>query len=400
MDTTIIQTSLSTVMMAVLTTNVFLIILTLCLVNEKLLVRAGYKLLALFVIFTTLRYTLPIELPFTITIKLPHIFSQFIMKCYDRLFHFGEQSISLWQLFKIIWLIGFIIAVIIHLISYYRSSRYIVLYGKELTNTAPYKELLDTICTSKKRANHFRVVELPGLDVPALFGIIHPRILIPEHFELPEKQLTYILQHEATHHFNRDLMLKNIIKIITLAYWWDPFSWLLNRQTDVILEMRIDDNLTTKNVDITREYMQCLINISERASKKKLLPGSLTIGILPSGYKDLKRRFGLMISNQTKPSVGWNILLIIITFSIYTISYGIILEGYLPAQETISNIELTNDSFQLENLVFPTPDNSYFIDNLDGTYSLYMNGELWDTTDSLEYYSKEIPVYTQDTLPQ
>lgn len=399
-ESSLAQTSLSTVMMAVITTNVFLILVTLCLVNEKLLVRAGYRLLALFVVFTTLRFVLPIELPFTITLKLPMIVSQVITKCHDRLFLFSEQSISLWQIFKCIWLLGFIIGIIAHIITYYYSSRHIVLYGKELTNTEPYRQILTRIYQDKHKKNCFRIIELPGLDVPALFGILHPRILIPSDFEVTEKQLTYILQHEATHHFNHDILLKNIIKIITLAYWWDIFSWLLRRQTDLILEMRIDDSLTMADITTTQEYMQCLIEISEHASGKKILPGNLTIGILPSGYKDLKRRFQLMINNQNKINIGRSILLLGIGLCLYLSSYAIVLEAYLPPSEFVPQDLSTFEDYSPDDLFFPSSDNSYFIDNEDGTYDYYINGNCLETVDSLDYYPDDIPVYTRDTVPQ
>lgn len=398
-DTSLVQTSLSTVMMAVLTTNVFLIFLVLCLVNEKLLVRAGYKLLALFVLFTTLRFVLPIELPFAITLKLPVAISQIIAKCHNRLFLVCEQPISLWQFFKLVWLAGIIIGLMLHILSYYRSSQHIVLYGKELTSSDPYKSLLSQICTEKGFTNNFRVIELPGLDVPALFGIIHPRILVPEHFEMPQKQLTYILCHEATHHFKHDLLLKNIIKIITLIYWWDIFSYLLNRQTDIILEMRIDDSLTMTDPTVTREYMQCLIEMSDRASQKRLLPNSLTIGILPSGYKDLKRRFRLMISNQNKPYKTWGVLLFIIASSIYLFSYAIILEGYTPPEEIVPQYWEETDNINPSDYVFISSENSYFIDNEDGSYEFYINGSRIETVTSLDYYPKDIPIYTQGTAP-
>lgn len=399
-ETSLVQTSLSTVIMAVFTTNAFLVLLVLCLVNEKLLVRAGYKLLALFVLFTTLRFVLPIELPFTITLKFPAFISQVIASCHNRLFQFNGQPISLWLLFKLIWLIVFIIGLISHLFSYYSSSRHIVLYGKELTDTEPYKKLLTQICVEKGCSNVFRVIELPGLDVPALFGIIHPRILVPENFELPERQLAYILHHEATHHFKHDILLKNIIKIITLAYWWDIFSWLLNRQTDVILEMRIDDSLTMTNATITQEYMQCLIEMSDRASKKRVLPNSLTICILPSGYKDLKCRFRLMMNNQNKPQIKWSILLLTIALGIYLFSYAIILEAYIPPEEIAATHWTDIDDINPSDYVFISNENSYFIDNEDGSYEFYMNGSRIETVTSLDYYPDDIPIYTKDIAPQ
>lgn len=399
METTIIQTSFSTVMMAVLTTNVFLILLTLCLVSRKLLVRAGYKLLAIFAAFTALRFLLPIELPFAFTLRLPRMISRLIVKCHERLFDFAGQPLSLWQIFKGIWLAGFLITVAIQIFSYFRYSRHIVLYGKELTDKEPYKRLIEDICLSRKRKNRFRVIALPDLDTPALFGILHPRILLPEEYELTDKQLFYILRHETAHHFNHDILLKGIVKIITLAYWWDPFSWLLNRQADVILEMHVDDTLTTRNTDTTIEYMQCLVDISERTSGRHSADNLMVGFLLPSGLEDLKRRFGLITNNQEKHSLLWTFFLLAVSFGIYIASYTVILEGYIPPQEIVNlDLLLPDELPQVENIIFPTADNSYFIDNQDGTYTLYLDGKTWDTVDSLKHYPEGIPVYTLDNL--
>lgn len=390
-DTSFVQTSFSTFLMAIITTNIFLILLSVCLVNSKLLTRAGHRLLALFVLFTTLRFIFPIELPFTVTIKLPAIISQLIANCHNRLFLICGQPISFISIFKFAWVGGFILGLVKLIITYYRSSKMIVLYGKELTNTQPYQKLIAQICTEKGRANRFRIIELPGLNTPALFGIIHPRILIPEGFQIAEQDLTYILQHEAAHHFNHDILLKNIIKVITLFYWWDIFSWILNRQAEVILEMRIDNRITTDKTT-TEEYMHCLIHISELAVQKSILPRSITLGVLPKGYQDLKRRFMLMINNQKKNNPMWTIILLLISVSIYLFSYMVVFEAYKAPEEIVPNV--------YGDFMFPSSDNSYFIANEDGTYDYYMNGARLETVDSLQYYPDDIPVYTRDNAPQ
>lgn len=38
-------------------------------------------------------------------------------------------------------------------------------------------------------------------------------------------------------------------------------------------------------------------------------------------------------------------------------------------------------------------ENSFFIDNQDGTYDLYITGQYIETIDSLEYYDQTIPIY-------
>ncbi len=396
----IVHASLSTTLMAVVTTGILLIILTICLASKRILVHAGYKLLALFVVFTTLRFLLPVEFPFTVNIYLPAMVSNIMAFCRTRLFLFNGQPISLWGIFKLVWLTGFIIGLISYVLSYYFASRRLILYGKELTHTEPYKSLLEQICQTQGKRNCFRVIELPGLAVPVLFGIIHPRILIPEKFEATERQLKYILQHEATHHFHHDLLFKAIIKIITLAYWWDIFAWFLNDQADVIFEMRIDDTVTAADADITHEYMECLIEIAEKTARKRILPSSLTIGIFPSGRKDLKRRFQLMCANQKRLQTRWSIWVMLTLAVIYISSYFFILEDYVPTWQTITANPDLLEGENFEDLLFPTAENSYFIDNLDGTYDFYLNNEFWETVDTLEYHQEDIPVYTRDTTLQ
>lgn len=395
-----IQASLSTTLMAVVTTFVLLLILAICLSSKKILVHAGYKLLALFIVFTILRFLFPVEFPFTVNIYLPDIISDIMTYCRLRLFRLNGQPISLWEIFKLVWLIGFVVGLISYVFSYYETSKHLILYGKELTHSAPYKIPLEQICQNKGKKNCFRIIELPGLAVPVLFGILHPRILIPENFKATEQQLKYILQHEATHHFHHDLIFKAIIKIITLAYWWDIFAWILNNQSDVIFEMHIDDTVTAADAGITLEYMKCLIDIAENTARKRILTSDLTIGILPAGRKDLRRRFQLMSVNQEKTHMGWSILLLLIVTTIYLSSYTFVLESYTPTWQSIpaSPDNLSYDNF--EDLLFPTSQNSYFIDNQDGTYDFYLNNEFWETVDTLEYHPKDIPVYSIDNVPQ
>lgn len=391
-----LESSIATVMMAVITTNLFLILLTICLIHKKILVRAGYKLLAIFVVFTVLRFALPFEFPFTVDLHLPSSISQFILEMHRRRFSFYGQSFSLWNLFTWIWAIGAIFGIVKYIVSYFQSNYYIILYGKELTNQLVYRERLDQICRTWNRPNRFRVIELPGLDSPMLFGIFAPRILVPENMELTEPDLSYILRHEASHHFHHDLALKSIIKIITLIYWWDPFCILLNSQADVILEMRIDNGITLTNVMSTDEYMRCLAHVTDSISKRTPLSQSLTIGLFSEKNAALKRRFALLTHNQEKPHLAMNVLLLLATVTIYLASYAVIPEAY----RTVENVfpEQFLDGYEVK-IIPSSPSDIYFIDNGDGTYDVYINNEYAETFDSLEYFPSDTPVYTEEYRP-
>lgn len=391
-----LESSIATVMMAVITTNLFLILLTICLIHKKILVRAGYKLLAIFVVFTVLRLVLPFEFPFTIDLQLPSGISQLFIQIHAWRFSFHGQSFSLWNLFTWIWAIGAVVGIVKYIISYFQSNYYIILYGKELTNQPVYRERLDQICRTWNRPNRFRVIELPGLDSPMLFGIFAPRILVPEHMDLTEPDLSYILRHEASHHFHHDLALKSIIKIITLIYWWDPFCILLNSQTDVILEMRIDNGITLTNVMSTDEYMRCLAHVTDAISKRTPLPHSLTIGLFSEKNAALKRRFALLTNNQEKPHLAMNALLLLTTVTVYLVSYAVIPEAYCTVENVLPEQFL--DGYEVK--VIPSSQSDiYYIDNGDGTYDVYVKNKYVETMDSPEYFPSDVPVYTNENRP-
>lgn len=389
-----LESSIATIIMAVFTTNLFLILLTLCLINKKILVRSGYKLLAIFVVFTVLRLALPFEFPFTIDLYLPSDISQIFIQVHAWRFYFCGRSFSLWNLFTWIWAIGAVIGIVKYIISYFQSNYYIILYGKELTNQPVYRDRLDQICKDRNRPNHFRVIELPGLDGPVLFGIFAPRILVPEDMELTEPDLSYILRHEATHHFHHDLALKSIIKIITLIYWWDPFCILLNSQADVILEMRIDDGVTLTDVMSTDEYMRCLVHVTNAISKHTPLSQSLTIGLFSTKNAALKRRFELLTNNQEKPRLAMNVLLLLATVTIYLVSYAVIPEAYCTIENAFPEQDL-----EAHGAVSLSEMNCYLIDNSDGTYDVYYKDHYMETVDTLDFYSPDIPVYTDENRP-
>ena len=387
----------TTTLMAILTTGIFLTLLTICLINRSLLIRFGYKLLALFVLFSFLRFVLPVEFPFTQWVALPVGISDVIAIFRRRLFVFGQQSASMWNIFECIWITGAVCGIFHYIISYIRASRYLVLYGKELTTISPYQELVAQICEEQKRPNHFRIIELPGLSTPMLFGIFSPKILLPERLSLDNTQAYYILRHEMTHHFHHDLILKCLIKIITLIYWWNPFCILLNRQTGIILEMHVDDSVTRSDSKETAEYMNCLIEYASNSARKAPFSRAITMQLLPKKDSDLVKRFYLMANNQQKSDVPLTVLISIIVLGIYIGSYMFIFEAYHSPQE--ENMGLPDDIEFLKEIRVVYDTDSYFIDNGDGTYDLYSNGKYLETMTTIDDFYPNAPVYTPENNP-
>ena len=383
--------------MAILTTGIFLTFLTVCLLHRGLLTRFGYKLLALFVLFSFLRFLIPMEFSFTQTVLLPLGVSDVIGLLRHRLFFFLGQPVSIWLLFEYIWALGAIIGILHYAFSCLRARHYIVLHAKELTDTEPYRTMIANICREQNRPNHFRVIELPGLNVPMLFGIFSPKILIPEHLQLSESHTYYILRHEMTHHFHHDLILKGLVKIITLIYWWNPLCILLNKQTDVILEMRVDDSLTRSDINRTIEYMNCLIDYATDTVQKAPFSKSFTMSLFAKKDSDLVKRFVLMSNNQNKTDLPLSILICGIVTCVYLCSYLFIFEASKPP--SMENLDIPSDFNDIGQLHTGVESSNYFIDNGDGTYDLYYGGVYVETTDSTEYSYPGTPIYTPENSP-
>ncbi len=60
-------------------------------------------------------------------------------------------------------------------------------------------------------------------DTPALYGILRPRIVLPEGFD--QEHLDYILLHEKVHMKRRDNLWRMLAVITACLHWFNPFIW-------------------------------------------------------------------------------------------------------------------------------------------------------------------------------
>lgn len=376
----------STVYMTVLISNLFLILMILCFRNTKLLINAGYQLLAFFVMFISLRFLLPIEFPFATTLLLPKWLSRVISQIRHPLFNLGNFEVSIWSFLLVIWGVG----IIFHLTKYIRLTRrirhQIFSNALEITSTEPYASVLQRICNRYNRKNSFRVLEVTGINTPMLYGIRQPFILIPDNLTLSEDDLYYTLVHETSHHFHHDLLLKRIVKLITILYWWNPLCHLLNHQVNMVLEMRIDHKAASSNKATILAYLNCLLHLAEQGSTQHRQMGLSTMHLLPEHQDALTIRFQ-MLTHQKK-RLALTLTFLVLFIATFISSYLVIFEAYYASPEV------------LETTIGQTVDNTYAVQKADGTYDIYFNNFFIENTDSLEYYISDIPIYPEGEIKE
>ena len=382
--------SFSTVLMAVLSSNLIIIFTAVCFCHKDLLVSFGYKMFAMVLGIAALRFALPFEFSFATNITLSHTLSMVVSNLWHTLFMFGSLRISIWAVFEIVWVIGILVKLAILIKDHLVFNHWVVWYSINLTNDEHYSRLLDEICGDS--SHPFCVFELSGLKVPMLYGIRNPRILVPAGMKLQEEDLRYLLSHETAHHFHHDILIKLGISLLTVVYWWNPACYALKGQLDAILEMRIDDYVAGDSFEARRGYLRCLVYVAEcgtgKTSKKIRIPENSIALFNPHRFNNLTNRFHMM-GRDPKPYARFlHVAALTFTAAVYLFSYAFIFEArYVAPEDDIATI----DSSGADN---------YAVLNADNTYDVYYGGFLMNTVDTLENYHAGMPVYDSlDEVP-
>lgn len=382
--------SFSTVLMALLTSSILAGLTAVIFLHNKTMVCAGYKLLGVFVGLAAVRIIFPFEFPFTSNIPMTSMPAEIVAFFRKPQIRILNTAVSFWNLFEIIWMIGIILNSIRYMHQYRRAQNYILKYGQDRTEDIKYKTILETICRQHSRKNDFRVMELPNMNIPVIFGFKNPCIILPNDLSISEDKLHYVLYHEAMHHFHHDFLIKSIIRFFSILYWWNPAFIILYKQANTLLEMHIDGTITHHETDITDSYAECLLYMKRNSVKHSPQPMSGFLKkescfLVQSQDKDFKRRLIMLLQDFAKPKkVFTGIILTVLMAGVYLASYFFIFEANYDLPQFIE-----------ESLFIPNTGNTYFIQDDAFHYEIYINGTYFETVDSLENYPNGIKIYNK-----
>lgn len=376
--------SFSTVYMTFLSSTVLLFILILFLKNIKLLARSGYQLLVVLFGLTFLRFVLPIELPFTVTILLPRSISYILSQIQHPFFSLGKWEISMWTILEAIWIVGILVSAFKYFHRRSRSRYAVLVNSLDCTDEVQSSDVLEKICAGKKRRNNFHVQRSSAITVPMVTGIFRPTISLPEDLELSNKDSFFVLAHEAFHHFYHDVLTKAVVRALNIIYWWNPFSKRLDRATGNLLEYRIDDKVTESKPGSTLDYLRCMEKLAEFAASKCAETGCDDDSpLFTDDETELTRRFKVLLMQKKNEKLGLKIALLTLMILLFVGSYMVTFEAhYISPENARGTIELSAE-------------NTYAVEKEDGTYDIYFNNSFTENIDSLKYYSR-IPTYTEE----
>jgi len=224
------------------------------------------------------------------------------------------------EILLLVWMTGFIFKSYQIVVLYYRLYNNI----KRLPYCCSMEPILDKIGIKKKRFVNFKIVKTSELMTPAIFGLFHPTIIIPNN-DYTQEELYYIFCHETEHYYQRDLWIKVILEFLCALYWWNPFSKVFRELVSKTIEMRIDSKIIGTMDERQRlEYLSCLLKVAK--SHKKSI-NNLTVAF--NGKKaNLKQRFYHVLNYQITQKKRLIVVNSILAGIIIFLSLAITLEPY------------------------------------------------------------------------
>lgn len=240
----------------------------------------------------------------------------------------GGGSITLLAVMTLVWMLGGLAVISVHLISYlhYRSQ-----VNKEGTIIKD-RRILRRMYELKRELRikrTIRAVEYPEAASPMVIGFVNPVLILPD-ARYSGEELFFILKHELVHFKRGDVYVKLLFVVANAAHWFNPLIWMMQKEAAVDMELSCDESVVQgTNYTVRKAYTETLLSMLHRRCTRRTVLSTQFYG----GKNIMKKRFKNILIKKRKKS-GAAILTGIV---ILTISLGTLV-GCRVAEETAQDV--------------------------------------------------------------
>jgi len=372
----------STIINMVLFNGVAILLLKYVIANSEIVLKIGVRVVMLLMVMILLRQFIPFELPSQNIINITRIWPKIYIAFVKPVFAFAGTEWSPFSIMLIVSIMGSILSIVKLFISYI-SLRYTV-NNFEPVNDSTVNRIVDEINSEYRKKVYFKVVKSNQVKSPFIFGLCRPFIILPE-MNLSEDEWHYVMRHEMSHYYFKDLWIRFACEILQSLYWWNPFAYLLRKQMTKIQELRVDSTVIEKLGKLQKmEYLECLIKVARQRSdaRRKRWVASFNSDCEENVTNRIDAIFEYTKEHKIRNSHIFKRVGFILALVIFLTPNFIIFEPYAIAKEH------EEGTYEIKNT------NSYLIQNDDGTYDVYVDNihiatvtEVFD--ESLKIYNKE-----------
>lgn len=206
------------------------------------------------------------------------------------------NSLDVWTCVFIIWLAGMSFLI---LLNAYKLIKFQLAINR--SKDVKLLNLIDMVIKCKQRIGLKRTIEVISckyVSVPVTFGLIRPKILIPNNLinEISQEKLELIVLHEL-YHIKRNDILKNYLWLIAKSiHWFNPLVWIAYKEYIDDVEIAVDNTIISScQQNLAYEYSQSIIDVMRLSNNSCKIPVAMSFC---SDKIKLKKRF----ENMVKPS--------------------------------------------------------------------------------------------------
>ncbi len=315
-----------------------------------------YSLLFLLML-CILRVIFPFGFPFTILIESEKILSPIQHFLCTPFTIICGSDITVFRIILGIWILGAV-----------------VILTKQLHSARRFRHIVDILPAAKdKRLYHIlgkaNSGKLKTFDIkihkyfqsPAVIGIFHPVILLPE-MEFSDDQLFGIFLHEISHFKFRHQIIKLIAECIRVCFWWNPIFRTLSDEVAHALEMHSDKMVCSKlNQRQRLEYCKSITRVIENRNRFSS-PALYGCGLIEENDDDkLAQRFLMILGNGYQNNKKFPLLMMLLIFAVFLSSYSFVVQ---PRSEPALE-------FYDSGVVNLEDGNSYYYEKTENGYEWY-----------------------------
>jgi beta-lactamase regulating signal transducer with metallopeptidase domain len=205
-----------------------------------------------------------------------------------------------------LWLIG-AVTLAVRIIG--QDLRFASRVGRTKMVTDPHVlQILDECRRGMKIRFPVPLLETQEVETPALYGPLHPRLLIPIGMagNFSDRELRHIFLHELAHVKRNDLLFHWLTTVAQVVHWFNPFVWVGVARMQVERELACDAMALSQEENQENEsYGQTLLKMLEQFVQPRLTPG--VVGFLEKAGP-IKERISMIAHFKYRKASRWRML--------------------------------------------------------------------------------------------
>ncbi len=253
----------------------------------------------------------------------------------------NTADITMLDIMSLVWIIGSLVFISVHLTSYSHYKRQVVKKGRMITDTRILNQVFHL-----KRELHIRrtvcVMEYDEAGSPMIIGFIKPVLVLPKE-QYDSDDLFFILKHEMVHLKRGDVYLKLLFVTANAVHWFNPIIWIMQKEAVIDMELSCDERVTKgSSFALRKAYTETLLSMLHKQCARKTALSTQFYG----GTKIMKKRFkNILIKNRKKN--GISVLICTVALSITLgMTVGCSVTKEYTEKENTRNVDTANEDIE------------------------------------------------------